>query len=483
MREMKAIRTQKVRTLFALVLLSALTGCEREVSDDVAFATFSSNPEVFIDGFSPGLEYFPFAGSKLDAFAVDTEVAYAGESSMRFDVPNVGDPSGAYAGAVFPDNGGRDLSGYDALTFWAKATKAATINEIGFGNNFGENRFLVTKQNLRISTAWTKYIIPIPDPGRLVMEKGMFWYSEGPEDGDGYSFWIDELKFEKLGTVAQPRPAIFGGQDLEAEAFLNINGLIPRGGLTQTFNLPNGVNETVIAAPSYFTFESSDVTVVQVSELGELIPVGTGLAEITATLAGVRARGSLSLEVRGSFDFAPVPPARDPGDVISIFSDAYANVPVDFYNGFFEPFQTTIGGAVALNDENVILYENLNFVATGFSNPTVNATDMTHLHVDLRIEEPIEPGDFIRIELIDFGANGSFDNGADDSGGSITFTQAELASGAWLSLDLPLAEFATGTAGGGVFNGLTSRANLAQLTFVSDATISTILVDNMYFYR
>jgi hypothetical protein len=37
----------------------------------------------------------------------------------------------------------------------------------------------------------------------------MFWYAEGPENGNGYTFWIDELKYEKLGTVAQPRPAIF----------------------------------------------------------------------------------------------------------------------------------------------------------------------------------------------------------------------------------------------------------------------------------
>jgi hypothetical protein len=34
----------------------------------------------------------------------------------------------------------------------------------------------------------------------------MFWYAEGPENGNGYTFW---LMYEKLGTVAQPRPAIF----------------------------------------------------------------------------------------------------------------------------------------------------------------------------------------------------------------------------------------------------------------------------------
>ena len=123
-------------TLLTSTLLLLICSCEREYSDLVEFATYPSNPEIFIDGFSGGLEYFPFDGSKLDAFSVDSETSYKGDASMRLDVPNFDDPSGSYAGAIFPDNGGRDLSGYDALTFWAKATRAATVNEIGFGINF-----------------------------------------------------------------------------------------------------------------------------------------------------------------------------------------------------------------------------------------------------------------------------------------------------------------------------------------------------------
>ena len=465
-------------TLLLSFVLILVSGCDddtwplaREVSDKVDFAKFGNNPEIFIDGFSGGLEYLPFSGSKLDAFSVDSEVKYAGTTSMRFDVPNVGDPTGSFAGAIFPDYGGRDLSGYDALTFWAKATKAATINEIGFGQDFGENKYLVTKNNLRISTGWTKYTIPIPDPSKLTAENGMFWYAEGPENGDGYTFWIDELQFEKLGTVAQPRPSIFYGEDITGEAFLNIEGLIPNAGLTQTYNLASGINETVIAAPSYFTFKSSNVDVVRVSELGVLSPVGLGTAEITATLGGVRAEGSATITVSGGFDFAPVPPARDAADVISIFSDAYANVPVDFYNGFFAPFQTTLGGAVNISGDNIIVYEDLNFVATEFKNPTVDASSMTHFHVDIRIEEAIDPADFIAIELGDFGPNSAF-GGGDDSSSRLTFDSASLVSGQWISLDIPLSDFTT----------LTSRSNLAQIFFISDATISGLLVDNMYFY-
>ena len=140
---MKNVKNNYLKFTLLLGLIFVINvSCEREVSDEVEFATFPNNPEIFIDGFSGGLEYLPFGGSKLDAFSVDDEVKYQGTASMRFDIPNFGDPTGSFAGAIFPDMGGRDLSGYDALTFWAKATKAATINEIGFGNDFGENKYL-----------------------------------------------------------------------------------------------------------------------------------------------------------------------------------------------------------------------------------------------------------------------------------------------------------------------------------------------------
>ncbi len=451
------------------VILIALTGCERDLSNDVRPATFPATAEVFINGFSGGLEYLPFGGSKLDAFTVDNQTFYEGTAAMRFDVPNFGDPSGAFAGAIFPDNGGRDLTGFDALTFWAKATKAATINEIGFGNDFGENKYLVTKNNLRITTGWAKYVIPIPEPSVLNTEKGLFWYSEGPEDGDGYTFWIDELKFEKLGTIGQPRPAIFNGQNVVERSF--IGSQLNMTGLTQTFNLANGSDQTVAAAPSYFTFRSSDESVARVNALGQISIVGSGTAEITAILAGVKAAGTLTIQSLGEFIAAPIP-TQAPENVISIFSDAYNNVPVDFYNGFFAPFQTTLGGAnLNINGDNVIQYTQLNFVASEFKNPTVNATEMTHFHVDIQIRENIDPGDFIALELGDFGPDGVF-GGGNDASGRVTFASNQLVSGQWISLDIPLADF-----------GLGSRANLAQVFFISDATISTLLVDNMYFYK
>jgi hypothetical protein len=464
----------KTNRLILAVLIGCviifLPSCERGFSEDVEFATLPKNPDVFIDGFSSGLQYLPFAGSKFDAFSVDRQTKYSGTSSMRFDVPNVGDPTGAYAGAIFPDYGGRNLSGYDALTFWAKASQGATINEIGFGNDFGENKFLVSLKNMRISTNWVKYTIALPDPSRLTGEKGLFWYAEGPENGNGYSIWFDEIKYEKTGTVAHPRPAIQNGENQLTTGFIGTN--VPLSGLTQTFNLGNGQDQTVNVAPSYFTFSSSNTDVARVNQNGVVSIIGTGTAVITAELAGVKAKGSLTIASQGAFVPAPTP-SRNPANVISVFSNSYTNVPVDFYNGYFAPFQTTLGGAdITINGDNIIQYTNLNFVATQFTNPTVNASQMTHLHVDIQIKEPVDPNDFISVELVDFGPDATF-AGGDDKSGRVRFASTSLSSNKWISLDIPLSSFV----------GLTNRNNLAQLFFISDATISTILVDNMYFFK
>ena len=456
--------------LFGFVLL--ISNCTRDLSEDATIATFPKNGEVYIDGFSAGLEYLPFGDSYFAAFSVDNETKYAGTSAMRFDVPNVGDPDGAYAGAIFPDYGGRDLSGFDALTFWAKATKKGTINEIGFGQDFRENKYLVTLNNLELSTYWKQYTIAIPDPSKLTRESGLFWYAEGPEDGEGYSFWVDELQFEKLGTVAQPRPSIFDGQDAPIQTFAGVT--VPVSGLKQTFNLGDGQDQTISVAPGYFEFTSSNPSVATVNEKGMITAVGTGEAVITATLGGVDAKGSARVTVIGSFVSAPTP-TQDPSDVISIFSDAYINEPVDYYNGYWAPFQTTQGqDDINIAGDNIISYTQLNFVGIQFleNAPTINASSMTHFHVDIQPREDVGPGDYLIVRVADVGPDNTFGTG-DDSSGEITLDNSKLVNGQWYSLDVPFSSL----------TGLTGRSNLAQVVFVSDATISSIYVDNIYFYN
>ncbi len=468
---MKNIKINYLKNTFLLALaLLASVSCERNLSEDATLSTYSKNGDVFIDAFSAGLGYGAFGGSKYSAFTVDSEVKYAGSSSMRFDVPSVGDPDGAYAGGVFIDGTGRNLTGYDALTFWVKGSQAATLNEVGFGTDFGENKYNVALQNVPIDTNWKKIIIPIPDASKLIQEKGMFWYSEGAENNLGYSFWIDNVKYEKLGTIAHPQPSILNGVNSSEQTF--IGSKITLSGLTETFNLASGINEKIAVAPSYFTFTSSNTNVATVSPLGVISVVGSGTSVISATLGGVAATGSLTITSLGVFTAAPTP-TQSASNVISLFSNAYTNVPVEYYNGYWAPYQTTQGQAdVHINGDDIIKYSLLNFVGIQFSQPTVNASQMTHFHIDLKVQNTSGARNSIKIALNDFGADGVY-GGGNDTGYQFTVNNAALASGNWVSIDIPLSSF----------TGLTNRAHLAQVVLESTAGITDLLVDNIYLYK
>lgn len=477
---MKNIKFIYLKNSFILGLFFvASVSCDREVSDEVAFATFPKSGEVFIDGFSGGLNYYPFLGSVYSAFTVDTQEKYKGEASMRFDVPNEGNADGSYAGAIFPD-AGRDLSDFDSLTFWIKASQAATLNEAGYGNDFGENKYLVSINNIPLTTNWKKVIIPIPDASKLTFEKGMFWYAEGPENGKGYTFWIDELKFEKLGTIAQPRPSIAKGEDKVETQFLGNSINMANYGLTQTFNLESGINQTVTVAPSYFTFKSSNIEVARVSEAGIVTFVGPGTSKITATLGGVKAAGSLTVNIAGFFSVAPVPTLPQ-SQVISIFSDKYTNVPVNYYNGYWAPYQTTKGEQINIDGQNVLNYTEFNFVGTQLTTP-LDISGMTHFSVDIMLLEIPSDLDLLltfkneNATATTFQQNRIGQSYQLDPRAPVVHKDTDFEAGVWETIKIPIRPtLETSLDKTGV--------NLIIIENIKSSKVKTIYVDNMYFYK
>lgn len=458
----------KISLLF-LSLFAITLSCERDVSDDAVLASFSKQGEVFTDNFvDMGSDfYLPFADSKLDAFSVDTEEGFESDASIRINVPNASNPTGNYAGAILRvDGAGRDLSGFDAVTFYAKASQGVSVDAFGFGQDFLENKYLATVNNVSIETGWTKYIIPIPDPAKLTQERGVFWYAMGTQatGGLGYTVWLDEIRFEKLGTIAQPRPVILNNQNLVQQSFTG--STIPLSGLTQTYNLATGSDVTVIAAPSYFDFISSDPGVATVSPLGVISIVGSGTSVITGSINGVDASGSLTVSSTGSLPVAPVP-TRPQSLVKSIFSDAYIDETTSNFSPGFGGSTTQTSVTSSSNDE-VLIYTNNNFTGIIFDN-TVDATALSFMHVDVYVQQP---GAQIRMDVRDIGADGviSSDNNGFPTGDDreIRFNTSALAPGVWTSFDIPL----TG-------NIATQKNNLGAIILVGGPNF---ILDNIYFY-
>jgi hypothetical protein len=448
-------------TLITALFLAISFSCEREF-DNMTPAEFPSNGDVFIDGFSAGLAYEAYGD--VTAFDVDTDVKYKGESSMRFAVPDEGE-TGGFAGGRFITSTPRDLSGYDALTFWAKATKGATIDVIGFGDNNDGSKYRAALNGVKVNTNWKKIIIPIPDATKLTKEAGMLYYAEAPEEGSGYTFWFDEVKFEKLGTIAHAKPAILNGEDRSSASFNGVS--IPIVGLNYIANLPNGVNQSVEVAPSYFTFSSSNEGVASVDGQGMVTLLSEGTSVITANLGDEEAEGSLTVESSGDFVNAPTP-TISADSVISIFSNHYTNAPVDYYNGYWQPFQTTLSADFSVGEDDVLNYTNLNFVGIQFTGPTIDASDMTHLHLDIFVPDEVAPENKLQIRVVDLGADGTFD----DPNPTVSFNLegAELVSNNWISLDIDL-------------SALSSKNRLAQVVFDNlGSGLSGFYADNIYFY-
>jgi len=398
-------------SLLAAAAIITMTGCERDISglDPVPPDT---DPVVFKDGFGSGVDYQAFLGSKLDAVAVDLNEKYAGTASLRLTIPGPNSPDGGYAGGAFTTSRARDLSSYNALTFWAKASKTSTFDVVGFGNNnTGKSRYTAQWNGVPLTTTWTKFVVPIPLPEKLHLEDGLFFVAEAPEGSEGHEVWFDEVRFEYVEGISDPRPAM---RSQVLDSFAGESVTISN---TQvTFNV-NGVDRTIEHMPGYFTFFSSDSDVVRVDG-EEILVVGAGTAQITASLGDVDAVGMVTVNATAP----PATPAPEPtqsaANVISLFSDAFDDVPVDTWSATWDAADVS---DILVQSDNVKVYTNLSFAGIEFTSEPIGATEMEFLHVDVWVPQ----GNLIRIKLVDFGADGTY-QGEPDSESEVTVDRREI---------------------------------------------------------
>jgi hypothetical protein len=463
----------KYTNLTMTILLSAgvgllcIAGCERDTSH-LPLAPFDTNPVVFRDQFE-GIDYQAFLGSKLDAVDIDTAERFRGEASMKITVPAPGDQSGTYAGGAITANISRDLSHYNALAFWAKASMDASLDIAGYGNdNTGLSKYTAGVGNISLTTAWQRYILPIPRTGKLIPERGLFYFAEGPENGMGYTIWFDEIEFVNVEAFSNPRPVMRQG-DVRTIAGTKLT--VEETSTAFDITVPTPGTITVGHSPGYFTFLSSNEDVAMPDE-GVIRIVGGGTADITAKLD--------TIVVAGRFTISALEPPSDPAprptipsaNVISIFSNAYSNRPVDSFSPEWEESEVS-DFKIAGDDVKVYnIPTELDLAVIEFASQTINANSMTHIHIDIWVPE----GTFFGLGLVDFGPDGVYNPppGGDDSDKVVAVLPPELVFGEWLSLDIPLSDFT-------VPGGLEETEHLAQIILRSDSV--QLIVDNIFFYN
>jgi len=436
---------------------------------DMVINVLSNSVPVFTENYAHGVSFLPFGGSN-NALTVDTAESHSGSASLRIAVPAAG-----YTGGALNAAGPPNPSLYNAVTFWAKASKAATLNVTGFGNDaMGGAGFAAESAGIPLTTAWVKHIIPIPALEKLTANVGLFHFAEGADEG-AYTIWLDDIQYENLTstdlgsvTSASVNWAPFDVEIGKSQA-LTATGSV-------TYTLPSVVLSNV--SLRYFALTSSAPAVATVTANGLVSGVSLGTANLTAQLGTLNIPGAGVVTV-----IAPIVPTTAPprptvaaDKVISLLSKAYTNVGVDTWGTSWSNdgaganlTPLTIGG------DDVKKYTQLKYVGIEFTGSNmINASSMTYLHLDIWTPNITD----FHVKIVDFGANGVYDQNGDDTAVEVavnaTTTPALTGLKQWVSLDIPMASFAA-----------MNKQHLAQLLFVSTTPYGagTVYVDNVYFHN
>ncbi|SHI70715.1 hypothetical protein [Pseudozobellia thermophila] len=161
---------------------------------------------------------------------------------------------------------------------------------------------------------------------------------------------------------------------------------------------------------------------------------------------------------------APSAPTVAETEVISLFSDAYTDVLVDTWR---TDWSDATLEEVSIADNPVKKYSELNFVGIETTSSPIDASAMTHFHVDIWTAD----AEGFHIKLVDFGADGAF-GGGDDVEHELSFEG--FAQEEWVGFDIPLSDF----------TGLATKEHIAQLIFVgAPSKQNTVFIDNVFFYN
>lgn len=456
-------------SILAVLILALSTGCSGRDPSNLDQARASIDPKVFsntllgMPGDVEGDVYFqPFFETYYQTASIDSVYTFEGNGSLKMDIPGQGSALGAYAGGVLTSIGARDLADFNALTFYARASIPSAINELGFGNdNTGESKYSVGRSSVPVNPNWTLVVIPIPDSSKLIAERGLFTFAEGFEfsSTSGHSIWFDEIKFAQLGNITNPRPTM---PSVNRDYF--IGSSVSLNGTYTTYDI-DGADVVVDHMPGYFEFASANPAVAVIE--GEKIKIiGEGNTVVTAKLGDVDAEGLAILTGQTPPTEAAPAPTLPAGDVVSLFSSTYSDVGVDTWNTRWT-YSTTDNAEYVVNGRTNLMYSSLNFVGIEFLNQTVDASQMTHFHLDVFAPA----GSNFKVKLVAFDDDNGIVIGQSELSFDDTTTPA-FTSGQWVSLDIPMEDF-----------GFTADlSHMGQLVLSTDDA-ELVLVDNIYWHK
>jgi hypothetical protein len=408
----------------------------------ISVSNVSAQVPIFTEGYAAGVSFAAFGGS-TNNLTVDATVAYTGTSSLKIDVPAGGYTGGALVAAA------QDLSAYNAVSFWVKASAAHSLNVSGLGNNGASSAYQVELNGFALTTTWTKVVIPIPNPAKFTSVTGLFHFAEGSDEG-AYTIWMDDIQYETTSVGAATAT-------MTTETVTkSIGDSFSPTGTACTFN---GVTFSVMKV--WFDYTSSNTAVATMNNTtGTGTAVAGGTTNITATMGATAVSGTLTVNVTaapsGPTVAAPTP-TRSASIVTSMFSGAYtdgASINWDAFHGMGVVYSEVMIAGNATKK-----FENLSYIGAQAS-AAFDVSSRTHLHLDVWT---LNAETNFRVKLVDF-TGGHTEH-------EVTLSP-NTGGGVWKSYDVALSSF----------SGLASLTDIRQFITSSTTAGQTFWVDNVYFY-
>ena len=402
---------------------------------------------VFDDDYAPGVSFVGF-GSTNNNVSVSNAQAYSGSASLKITLAG----SGNYSGGRLETASGNNLSAHNALSFYVRASKNATLNLAGFGNSSGGNAFVTSQASIAINATWKKVIIPIPDPSKLTGERGLFQFSEGQDEG-AYDIFVDDIRFETLGSEIGT-PAL----TIPTETFQGFIGeaVANTGTLVAVFPI-NSVNTNITIGKRFITYVATNPSVVDISAGGSVFtPLSGGETTISGSLNAIPLPGIITMSVYPA-NTGPELPVVPQASVQSLFSNAYTNLPVTTWS--INANRATVRD-VKVDGNDLKRYFFVGTTGTNYCQiqfPAIDVSSRSHLHVDVFTNSATS----FQVKLVNASAQEFNYNAVASLGG--------LPLQTWRSYDIPLSAFAS--------MGLT---NVNQI-LLSATSGSTVYIDNVVF--
>lgn len=341
---------------------------------------------------------------------------------------------------------------YLHVDVWSNANPGSTILKVSpISNAGGASEFLVTINH--VQGQW--YSVDIPKSAFT----GMTWTNvyqmkfaaNGPGSTVPADFYFDNIYFWKTAVDPSADATL---SDLKVDG-TTIAGF---GSTIQNYNYELLTGTTVI--PQITSVTTTNPSATYVITQATALP-GSATVAVTSSNSSVTNTYTINFVLTGPSTNAPTPPNRAASDVISLFSDAYTNIPVTEWS---TPWDDSNFQDIVLSGNNIKKINFGNFLGVQLAN-YVDATSMTHFHMDYYIEAGVN--------LVGKVLNPKWSNHAAQAGetSALLLTHLPTTTGSWVSIDVPLTSF----------GGAQSREALYQ--FLITSNLGSVYVDNIYLHK